>query len=84
MTLELTRPDQKRAALATTGDFLSYQDLLDKEEQDLLDSWRGVFERSVKPVVASHWDNGTFPFEILPALAAARTRLRKELFRMPI
>jgi glutaryl-CoA dehydrogenase len=72
MTLELTRPEQKRAALATTGDFLSYQDLLNKEEQDRLDSWRGVFDGSVKPVVAAHWDNGTFPFEILPALAAAR------------
>jgi glutaryl-CoA dehydrogenase len=53
-----------------TTDFLSYQDLLTREEQKLLDRARAVFERDVRPVVAEHWKNATFPFEVIPALAA--------------
>ena len=53
-----------------TDDFLSYQDLLTPEEQQLLTNARAVFERDVRPVVAKHWNNATFPFEVIPALAA--------------
>ena len=53
-----------------TTDFLSYQDLLTPEEQQLLADARAVFERDVRPVVAEHWKNETFPFEVIPALSA--------------
>jgi glutaryl-CoA dehydrogenase len=53
-----------------TDDFLSYQDLLTPEEQQLLTNARAVFERDVRPVIAEHWNNATFPFEVIPALAA--------------
>ncbi|TFB70664.1 acyl-CoA dehydrogenase [Cryobacterium glaciale] len=53
-----------------TADFFSYQDLLTPEEQQLVARARAVFERDVRPVVAEHWNNATFPFEIIPALTA--------------
>ncbi|TFD71548.1 acyl-CoA dehydrogenase [Cryobacterium gelidum] len=53
-----------------TADFLSYQDLLTPEEQQLLTNARTVFERDVRPIIAEHWNNATFPFEVIPALAA--------------
>lgn len=53
-----------------TTDFFSYQDLLTPEEQELLAQARTVFERDVRPVVAEHWQNETFPFEVIPALSA--------------
>lgn len=53
-----------------TADFFNYQDLLTPEEQQLLAHAREVFERDIRPVVAEHWNNATFPFEILPALTA--------------
>ncbi|SEN39254.1 acyl-CoA dehydrogenase [Cryobacterium sp. TMT1-3] len=53
-----------------TADFFSYQDLLTPEEQQLVATAREVFERDVRPVVAEHWNNATFPFEIIPVLTA--------------
>jgi len=52
----------------STADFFCYQDLLTAEEQQLLAHAREVFERDVRPVVAEHWNNETFPFEVIPAL----------------
>ncbi|TFD69405.1 acyl-CoA dehydrogenase family protein [Cryobacterium ruanii] len=53
-----------------TADFFSYQDLLAPEEQQLVAEARAVLERDVRPIVAEHWNNATFPFEIIPTLAA--------------
>ncbi|MDJ0350987.1 acyl-CoA dehydrogenase family protein [Cryobacterium sp. PH29-G1] len=53
-----------------TADFFSYSDLLTPEEQQLVAHAREVFERDVRPVVAEHWKNATFPFEVIPALTA--------------
>ena len=53
-----------------TADFFSYQDLLTPEEQQLVAEAREAFERYVRPVVAEHWNNATFPFEIIPVLTA--------------
>ncbi|WP_104192100.1 acyl-CoA dehydrogenase family protein [Cryobacterium sp. Y82] len=54
----------------STTDFFSYEDLLTPEERQLVAQARAVFERDVRPVVAEHWNNATFPFEIVPALTA--------------
>ena len=53
-----------------TADFFSYHDLLTPEEQQLVAQARAVFERDVRPVVAEHWNNATFPFEIIPVLTS--------------
>ena len=53
-----------------TTDFFGYKDLLTPEEQQLVAQARTVFERDVRPVVAEHWNNSTFPFEIIPVLTA--------------
>lgn len=53
-----------------TADFFCYEDLLTPEEQQLVAQARAVFERDVRPVVAEHWNNATFPFEIIPVLTA--------------
>ena len=53
-----------------TTDFFSYQDFLTVDEQNLVATARAVFEREIRPVVAEHWNNETFPFEIIPALTA--------------
>ena len=53
-----------------TTDFFSYQDFLTIDEQNLVAAARAVFEREIRPVVAEHWNNETFPFEIIPALTA--------------
>jgi len=52
-------------------DLLEYSSLLDDDERDRLDAARAVFERVVRPVVAEHWENATFPHEILPELGRA-------------
>ncbi|TFD19540.1 acyl-CoA dehydrogenase family protein [Cryobacterium sp. TMS1-13-1] len=52
-----------------TTDFFSYQDFLTVDEQNLVATARAVFEREIRPVVAEHWNNETFPFEIIPALS---------------
>ncbi|MDJ0377111.1 acyl-CoA dehydrogenase family protein [Cryobacterium sp. PH31-L1] len=53
-----------------TADFFSYEDLLTPEDRELLAHAREVFERDVRPVVADHWNNATFPFEIIPVLTS--------------
>ncbi|WP_368665846.1 acyl-CoA dehydrogenase family protein [Cryobacterium sp. Y62] len=52
----------------STTDFFSYQDFLTADERNLVATARAVFEREIRPVVAEHWNNETFPFEIIPAL----------------
>nr|WP_104176595.1 acyl-CoA dehydrogenase family protein [Cryobacterium sp. Y50] len=53
----------------STTDFFSYQDFLTADERHLVATARAVFEREIRPVVAEHWNNETFPFEIIPALS---------------
>lgn len=52
------------------ADFLSFEDLLSDADRQRLEAAKEVFELSVRPVVADHWQNATFPFEIVPALAS--------------
>jgi glutaryl-CoA dehydrogenase len=64
-------PDRRRIPPAS-DDFLGYRDLLSRDERNRLDDARAVFDRVVRPVVGDHWDRATFPFEIIPSLAALR------------
>ncbi len=55
-----------------SDDFLGYRDLLSPEERERLHTAQGIFDRVVRPVVAAHWQDATFPFEIIPALSGLR------------
>jgi glutaryl-CoA dehydrogenase len=51
-------------------DFLGYRELLVPRERVRLEAAREMFESRVRPVVASHWTDASFPFELIPELAA--------------
>jgi hypothetical protein len=50
-------------------DFLGFRDLLTDPERHRLEAATEVFENAVRPVVAEHWQAGTFPSQLLPLLA---------------
>ncbi|WP_369831192.1 acyl-CoA dehydrogenase family protein [Cryobacterium sp. Y50] len=66
--IEMEAPSREFYTGSTT-DFFSYQDFLTADERHLVATARAVFEREIRPVVAEHWNNETFPFEIIPALS---------------
>jgi len=57
----------------TTGhDPYGFADLLDDAERAALARLRGVLDTEVEPLVAEHWERGTFPEQIVAPLAALR------------
>jgi glutaryl-CoA dehydrogenase len=57
----------------TTGhDPYGFADLLDDSERAALARLRVVLDREVEPVVAEHWERGTFPEQIIEPLADLR------------
>ncbi len=70
MKLEDEISQMQRVPSLADGDFLDIASLLDTDERYRLDAARDLFASVVRPVVGAHWNRGTFPFEILPALAA--------------
>ncbi|MEO8261738.1 MAG: acyl-CoA dehydrogenase family protein [Pseudolysinimonas sp.] len=57
----------------TTGfDPFGFAKLLDDAEQAALARLRAVLDTQVEPLVAEHWERGTFPEQIIAPLAALR------------
>ena len=57
----------------TTGhDPYGFADLLDDAERAAIARLRGVLDTEVEPLVAEHWESGTFPEQIVSPLAALR------------
>jgi len=57
----------------TTGhDPYGFTDLLDDAERAALARLRAVLDGEVEPLVAEHWENGTFPEQIIAPLAGLR------------
>jgi len=57
----------------TTGhDPYGFTDLLDDAERAALARLRAVLDGQVEPLVAEHWESGTFPEQIIPTLADLR------------
>lgn len=50
-------------------DYARFDDLLTAEELALRDRVRGFVREQVQPRIADCWEDGSFPFEILPGLA---------------
>ena len=56
-----------------TTDFYGLEGLLDDDERAILLKVREFLAREVAPIITDHWARGTFPFQILPGLAALGT-----------
>ena len=49
-------------------DLFNYQDLFSEEELMVRDMVRSFVDERIMPGIATHWENGTFPTEIIPQL----------------
>jgi glutaryl-CoA dehydrogenase len=58
--------------MTTGSDPYGFADLLDDAERTALGRLRDVLDAEVEPVVAEHWERGTFPEQIIAPLAALR------------
>ena len=58
---------------APTTDFYGLEGLLDDDERQILLGMREFLAREVAPIITDHWVRATFPFEIVPGLAALGT-----------
>lgn len=58
------------APLAIDGNFYKIADVLDEPERAFATRVRAFMEREVQPIVVEHWAKGTFPFDIIPGMAA--------------
>ena len=56
-----------------TTDFYGLEGLLDDDEREILLAMREFLAREVAPIITDHWVRATFPFEIIPGLAALGT-----------
>lgn len=50
------------------GDMLFVDDLLTPVEAERLHHLRRLFQERVRPIATEHWNDATFPFELLPLL----------------
>jgi glutaryl-CoA dehydrogenase len=53
-----------------TSDFYAYEQLLTDDERELLHAVRKFMTTDVAPIVLEHWSRATFPFDIVPGMAA--------------
>ncbi len=51
------------------SDFYGYENLLTDQEREALTRLRDYLAAEVKPIVNEHWENATFPHEIVKGLA---------------
>ena len=56
-----------------TTDFYGLEGLLDDDEREVLLRMRAFLAREVAPIITDHWVRATFPFEVIPGLAALGT-----------
>ncbi|RBY91465.1 acyl-CoA dehydrogenase [Blastococcus sp. TBT05-19] len=52
-----------------TSDFYDLEALLDEDERALLYRVRTFMDEQVEPVINEHWTKGTFPTQLIPAMA---------------
>ncbi|QSE80848.1 acyl-CoA dehydrogenase family protein [Rhodococcus koreensis] len=51
-----------------TSDFYAFEQMLSDSERAMLHSVRDFMTTEVDPIINTHWNAGTFPFEIVPGL----------------
>ncbi|MFC0447487.1 acyl-CoA dehydrogenase family protein [Rhodococcus jostii] len=51
-----------------TSDFYAFERMLSDSERAMLHSVRDFMTTEVDPIINTHWNAGTFPFEIVPGL----------------
>ena len=52
-----------------SSDFYGVDDLLTAEEKEMRDRVRVFVEEQCMPIIADHFDKGTFPMELIPRMA---------------
>ncbi len=52
-----------------SSDFYGVDDLLTAEEKEIRDRVRTFVDEKCMPIIADHFDKGTFPMEIIPRMA---------------
>ncbi len=62
--------ERSRAAVPDPLDFMALDDLLDGDERLIRDTVRAFVRERFLPVVAEHFEAGTFPRELIPEIAA--------------
>jgi glutaryl-CoA dehydrogenase len=50
------------------ADMLGVDGILPRDRLARLDELREFFQKRIRPLAVEHWNNGTFPFELLPEL----------------
>jgi glutaryl-CoA dehydrogenase len=63
-------PSSRRIPVPAASDFFAVDDLLGDEERLIRDSVRSFVRTRFLPVVAEHFEAGTFPRELIPDIAA--------------
>ena len=58
--------------MSTGHDPYGFTELLDDDERSAIARLRGVLAADVEPLVADHWERGTFPEQIVAPLAGLR------------
>lgn len=61
---------RKKEVPPVNGDFYDLEGMLNPEDRALQLQVRAFMEEEVQPIVNEHWLKATFPFEIIPKLAA--------------
>ncbi|HSH64957.1 MAG TPA: acyl-CoA dehydrogenase family protein, partial [Bacteroidia bacterium] len=52
------------------GDFYHLSETLSEEERSMQLRVRNFMENEIKPIINEHWLAGTFPYDVIPKLAA--------------
>ena len=52
-----------------SSDFYGVDDLLTAEEKEIRDRVRAFVDDECMPVIADHFDKGTFPMQVIPRMA---------------
>ncbi|RDH74498.1 acyl-CoA dehydrogenase [Mycolicibacterium moriokaense] len=60
----------EQAPTVDTADFYAYEHLLTDDERAVLHRVRQFMTTDVQPLLLEHWSKATFPFEVLPGIAA--------------
>jgi glutaryl-CoA dehydrogenase len=71
MMLVMSAASKRRPKIVppVSGDFYDIADLLSDDERRMQTRIREYMETSVRPIIASYWERGEFPTELVPSFA---------------
>lgn len=69
----MLRAEELPMAAYSSPDFLNVDEHLSSEEKMIRDSIREFVTKEIMPTIATHYENGTFPMDLIPQLAELGT-----------